>query len=283
VAVHGRDKFRLAGEVRYIQRRAADHTGRVIRIGQLILFSTKTGDAWLLDPSDRLAARLARDGDPEPIHIEETDTTFAIGWKGHYRIEGPAFVYLDRDTGRTSTILSRVRWFSDIRLGDVATVGGKTASLGELYCALSERDIKVPNGFALTAQAYRDALSGAQALEKLHGLLDDLDKRKVKLLAKAAAAAREIVYAATGTTALAEAIAGPIESSKRNTAPMSRLRSAVPRRPRICRPRASPASTKASSMFAVHGQSFTHVGAALRRSSQIAQASITSRWRSRSV
>jgi hypothetical protein len=44
--------FRLAGEVRYIQRRAADHTGRVISIGQLILFSTKTGDAWLLDPSD---------------------------------------------------------------------------------------------------------------------------------------------------------------------------------------------------------------------------------------
>src|SRR5215475_6774968 len=96
---------RLAGEVRYIQRRAADHTGRVISIGQLILFSTKTGDAWLLDPSDQLAARLARDGDPEPIHIEETDTTFAIGWKGHYRIEGPAFVYVDRDTGRTSTIL----------------------------------------------------------------------------------------------------------------------------------------------------------------------------------
>jgi hypothetical protein len=97
--------FRLAGEIRYIQRRAADHTGRVISIGQLILFSTKTGDAWLLDPSDQLAARLARDGDPEPIHIEETDTTFAIGWKGHYRIEGPAFVYVDRDTGRTSTIL----------------------------------------------------------------------------------------------------------------------------------------------------------------------------------
>jgi hypothetical protein len=48
--------FRLAGEVRYIQRRAADHTGRVVSIGQLILFSTKTGDAWLLDPSDQLAA-----------------------------------------------------------------------------------------------------------------------------------------------------------------------------------------------------------------------------------
>jgi hypothetical protein len=41
------------------------------------LFSTETGDAWLLDPADQLAARLARDGDPEPIHIEENDTTFA--------------------------------------------------------------------------------------------------------------------------------------------------------------------------------------------------------------
>jgi hypothetical protein len=97
--------FRLADEVRYIQRRAAEHDGRMVTVGQLVLFSTETGDAWLLDPPDQLAARLARDGDPEPIYIEETNTTFAIGWKGHYRIDGPAFVYSDRDTGRTSTIL----------------------------------------------------------------------------------------------------------------------------------------------------------------------------------
>jgi hypothetical protein len=98
--------FRLADEVRYIQRRAARYDGRVVTIGQLVLFSTETGDAWLLDPSDALAARLARDGDPEPIHIEETDTTFAIGWKGHYRIEGAAFIYSDRDSGRVTTILN---------------------------------------------------------------------------------------------------------------------------------------------------------------------------------
>jgi hypothetical protein len=64
--------FRLADEVRYILRRAAEHDGRVVTIGQLILFSTETGDAWLLDPSDQLAARLARDGDPEPFHIGAT-------------------------------------------------------------------------------------------------------------------------------------------------------------------------------------------------------------------
>jgi hypothetical protein len=97
--------FRLANEVRYIQRRAADHDSRILTIGQLVLFSTETGDAWLLDPADQLAARLARDGQSEPIHIEETDTTFAIGWKGRYRIDGPAFVYSDHDTGRVATII----------------------------------------------------------------------------------------------------------------------------------------------------------------------------------
>ena len=97
--------FRLADEVRYIQDKAADHDGRMVTIGQLILFSTDTGDAWLLDITDQLAVRLARDGDPEPIHLEETDTSFAIEWKGHYRIEGSAFVYVDRDTGRATAIL----------------------------------------------------------------------------------------------------------------------------------------------------------------------------------
>jgi hypothetical protein len=102
--VEGRS-FRLADEVRSIQRRAADHHGRVVTIGQLVLFSTETGDAWLLDPSDQLATRLARDGDPEPIHIEENDSSFVIDWKGDYRIEGPAFTYSDRHTRRVSTII----------------------------------------------------------------------------------------------------------------------------------------------------------------------------------
>jgi hypothetical protein len=56
--------FHLGDEVRYIQRRAARHDGRIVSIGQLVLFSTETGDAWLLDPSEQLAAQLAHDGDP---------------------------------------------------------------------------------------------------------------------------------------------------------------------------------------------------------------------------
>jgi len=102
--VEGKD-FRLAKEIKYIQRRAAEHDGRFVTIGPLALFSTETGDAWILDPSDQLAGRLARDGDPEPIDFEETDTNFAIDWKGNYCIEGRAFVYADRKSGRVTAIL----------------------------------------------------------------------------------------------------------------------------------------------------------------------------------
>jgi hypothetical protein len=101
----GGRNFRLADEARYIQCQAAHQHGRIVTVGQLILFATETGNAWLLDPADHLAARLARDGESEPIHIAETDTTFAIGWKGRYRIEGPAFVDADNDSGRVTTIL----------------------------------------------------------------------------------------------------------------------------------------------------------------------------------
>src|SRR5271166_5559907 len=97
--------FCLADEVRYIIRRAANHDGRVVTIGQLTLFSSETGDAWIIDRDDRLALRLASQGDPEPFRIEETDTSFAIDWTGYYRIEGAAFAYWDRDTGRTTTVL----------------------------------------------------------------------------------------------------------------------------------------------------------------------------------
>ncbi len=97
--------LRLADQVRYMQHRAAEHEARFVTLGPLVLFSTETGDAWLLDPSDGLAARVARDGDPESVYIQETDTNFAIGWKGSYHVEGSAFVYIDRDSGRVVTIL----------------------------------------------------------------------------------------------------------------------------------------------------------------------------------
>ena len=112
-----------------------------------------------------------------------------------------------------------VRWFSDIRLDHVALVGGKNASLGELYSVLSGQGVRVPNGFALTAEAYRDALTGARAWDRLHQLLDAIDKTRIDLLANRAAEARAIVFDATGTDRLRQDITSSIDNSKTNTAP----------------------------------------------------------------
>ena len=102
---------------------------------------------------------------------------------------------------------SRIRWFRDIRLGDIATVGGKTASLGELYSVLARRGVRVPNGFAVTAHAYREALTAAGAWDRLHALLDGLDKRHVDVLARRAAEARQVVFEATAGAGLHQQIA----------------------------------------------------------------------------
>ena len=95
-----------------------------------------------------------------------------------------------------------LRWFKDIRLEDVSLVGGKTASLGELYSGLSPEGVRVPNGFAIAATAYRDALTQAGAWDELRDLLTKVDKRRISDLTKRAAAARAIVYAATDQDSL---------------------------------------------------------------------------------
>lgn len=91
---------------------------------------------------------------------------------------------------------SHVRWFRDLTIGDVPLVGGKNASLGEMYRELQPLGVLQANGFAVTAEAYRAALDAAGAWEKLHRELDALDKTDVAALRRAGAACREIVYAA---------------------------------------------------------------------------------------
>jgi pyruvate,water dikinase len=89
-----------------------------------------------------------------------------------------------------------VRWFSDISYADVPLVGGKNASLGEMYQTLVPLGVRQANGFAITAQAFRDALTQADSWGKLHAELDKLDKSDVKALARAGARCRDVVYAA---------------------------------------------------------------------------------------
>ena len=56
-----------------------------------------------------------------------------------------------------------IRWFSDIGISDVALVGGKNASLGEMVRELGAQGVRVPNGFAITAEAYRYLLDQSHA------------------------------------------------------------------------------------------------------------------------
>jgi pyruvate,water dikinase len=89
-----------------------------------------------------------------------------------------------------------IRWFSELGVGDVPLVGGKNASLGEMYRELALQGVRVPNGFAVTAEAYRYILDQADAWPRLHKALDGLDARNVDDLARRAQLAREIVYGA---------------------------------------------------------------------------------------
>ena len=82
-------------EVDYIVARAVESDARVVTLGQLVFFSTQTGDAWLLDPEDHLALRLATDGGRLPVQIVETTTRFAIQWNASYSFEDDAFVVAD--------------------------------------------------------------------------------------------------------------------------------------------------------------------------------------------
>lgn len=89
-----------------------------------------------------------------------------------------------------------IRWFNELTIDDVSLVGGKNASLGEMYRELTPQGVQIPNGFAVTAEAYRYVLDQAHAWEGLHQALDDLNPDDVADLAKRARKAREIIYAA---------------------------------------------------------------------------------------
>ena len=99
-----------------------------------------------------------------------------------------------------------IRWFKEVGLGDVALVGGKNAALGEMVQTLAPLGVTVPNGFAVTAQAYREVLEHAGAWKALRGVLADLKPDDVADLSARAARAREIIYAAPLPATLVEGI-----------------------------------------------------------------------------
>jgi pyruvate,water dikinase len=100
-----------------------------------------------------------------------------------------------------------LRRLQDVTLQDVAQVGGKNASLGEMIRSLQPAGIRVPDGFALTADAFRLHLAEAGIAAEIYGALDRLNVADVRALAETGRLIRERVNAAPLPRVLADAIA----------------------------------------------------------------------------
>ncbi len=74
-------------------------------------------------------------------------------------------------------------WFKDLKIEDVPQVGGKNASLGEMYVNLTNKGVRIPNGFAVTAYAYRYFLEKAGIKDRIRQILSDLNTKNMDNLA----------------------------------------------------------------------------------------------------
>ena len=78
--------------------------------------------------------------------------------------------------------MSYIKCFSEIGIEDVKEVGRKNASLGEMYQNMTKESVCAPNGFAITANAYRSILDFNNVWDKLHEQIDNIDINDVKVL-----------------------------------------------------------------------------------------------------
>jgi len=86
-----------------------------------------------------------------------------------------------------------VKWFEEIGAKDIALVGGKNASLGEMVRNLGEKGVNIPPGFAITAEAYKYVVEKAGISQKIRDTLAGLDTRDMKNLAKRGEKIRNLI------------------------------------------------------------------------------------------
>lgn len=99
-----------------------------------------------------------------------------------------------------------VLWFNKLGMDDVDTVGGKNASLGEMISSLKNKGVQVPDGFATTADAYRQFISYQGLNDRIQQSLDALDVEDVNALAKTGAEIRQAILDTPFPNDLDEAI-----------------------------------------------------------------------------
>src|SRR5512143_1305585 len=100
-----------------------------------------------------------------------------------------------------------IRWFEEIAIADVPLVGGKNASLGEMYRELIPQGIRIPNGFAVTAEAYRYLVRAGNLLPEMERLLTGIDKNDLVDFAARGRRLRELIREAPLPDDLAREIA----------------------------------------------------------------------------
>lgn len=91
---------------------------------------------------------------------------------------------------------SCIRWFEEITIADVPLVGGKNASLGEMYRELAPKGVSIPNGFAVTAPAYRSLIESAGIVAEMEQILAGIDKSNLDDFARRGQRLRELIYQA---------------------------------------------------------------------------------------
>ncbi len=99
-----------------------------------------------------------------------------------------------------------ILWFDELELDDIPQVGGKNASLGEMRRELIPKGVSIPDGFAVTAYAYRYLLESAGIKSKIETILSDLDTHDFHTLAEKGAQIRSLIYQAPLPVDLADAI-----------------------------------------------------------------------------
>ena len=119
----------------------------------------------------------------------------------------------NHDTLSTSAPHSFIKWFADITIDDIPLVGGKNASLGEMVRELTSKGVMVPDGFAITAEAYRYFIREAGLDEFIRTTLADLDTHDMKNLSQRGHTVRQAILNATLPQDLQE-LAGPIGSCR---------------------------------------------------------------------
>ncbi|MGI9335681.1 MAG: phosphoenolpyruvate synthase [Gammaproteobacteria bacterium] len=92
--------------------------------------------------------------------------------------------------------MDRVVWFEDVGMDDVERVGGKNASLGEMISGLAASGVRVPGGFATTADAFRETLAATGLDERIEQVLAGLDTDDVQALRETGARVRNLIMQA---------------------------------------------------------------------------------------